>query len=198
MGGWNSKGKVELEGLNNIRANLLKSKGFFKNSLHGVASWTSSWSGKTNGITIQTTLQEDTGYLRIAYTISNQDTGEKQDFDYNIPLTSTPCPYGGRRFWFICPLFANGIYCGRRIGVLYRHGNYFGCRKCHRLTYARQNYGGRYKGFVSIPDIEEAEKKVKRYYYRGKPTRQYRKVLRLNEGFEMGFIKMAKMLKYKL
>ena len=198
MGGWNSKGKVEADGLLKIRSEFLQKKGFFKSNLGGQLIWTNSRSGKTNSIGIQTDIKEDAGSLRLYYTQTDQESGQSKDFDYKILITSTPCHYGGRRFWFICPLSVRNQYCGRRINVLFKLGDYFGCRKCHRLTYASQNYGGRNKGFVSIPDIEEAEKKVKRYYYKGKPTRQYRRVLRLNERFEMGFIRLAQMLKYKL
>jgi hypothetical protein len=50
-----------------------------------------------------------------------------------VGLTSTPAPFGGRRWWFLCPLSG----CDRRSGKLYlpRGAKYFGCRKCHRLTY---------------------------------------------------------------
>jgi hypothetical protein len=42
--------------------------------------------------------------------------------------------------------------------------------------------------------VEEAEKEVKRMYYRGKPTRKYRRYVRLNDKCEMGFIAMASRL----
>jgi len=45
-------------------------------------------------------------------------------------LDSTPCFFGGRRFWFICP------DCTRRVGVLYfANEKHFACRLCHKLTY---------------------------------------------------------------
>ena len=51
--------------------------------------------------------------------------------------------------------------------------------------------GGKYRwNGVSIPDIERAEKEVKRYYYNGKPTRKYRRLIRLNEKFNSGLIMM--------
>jgi len=52
--------------------------------------------------------------------------------------------------------------------------------------------GGKYRwNGVSIPDIERAEKEVKRYYYNGKPTRKYKRLIKLNEKFEMGLITMG-------
>ncbi len=44
-------------------------------------------------------------------------------------LVSTPCFFGGRRWWFVCP------ECHRRIGILYLVGTDLGCRLCHDLTY---------------------------------------------------------------
>jgi hypothetical protein len=60
--------------------------------------------------------------------------------DVNIPvrLEATPTQFGGRRFWFICPLTVRGISCNRRAGKLYlpSGAKRFGCRKCHDLTYS--------------------------------------------------------------
>ncbi len=53
--------------------------------------------------------------------------------NYSVPLTTTPLPRGGKRYWFICPF----VGCRRRIGILYLpfYGKYFGCRYCYDLTY---------------------------------------------------------------
>lgn len=112
--------------------------------------------------------------------------------DFKIPLTTTPCKYGGVRYWFICPLSKNGQYCGRRVGVIYSIGKWFGCRHCGEIAYSKQMEGGKYRwNGVSIPDLEKAEKEIKRYYYNGKPTRKYKRYMRLNDKFEMGWIMMA-------
>ncbi|MEK7153190.1 MAG: hypothetical protein AAB834_04530, partial [Patescibacteria group bacterium] len=129
-------------------------------------------------------------YMRLWYTHTNSWSGEKSDMDYKVNLITTPCHYGGVRYWFICPLTKNGSHCGRRVGVLYLCGKYYGCRYCCNIAYQSQFEGGRNKGFVSIPDIDRAEELVKRYYYRGKPTRKYRRVIRLNEKFKIGYAMM--------
>ena len=56
---------------------------------------------------------------------------------YDIELATTPCRYGGLRYWFICPLVKNGYPCHRRITKLYlpSGGTYYGCRHCYDLTY---------------------------------------------------------------
>jgi len=134
----------------------------------------------------------ETSYIELIYTVITRQSGEKTDMRYKIPLVTTPCRYGGKRYWFICELSKNGVYCGKRVGVLYNIGNWFGCRYCGEIAYAAQMEGGklRWSG-VSIPDIEKAEKEVKRYYYNGEPTRQYRRLIRLNEKFEIGWVMMA-------
>lgn len=65
-----------------------------------------------------------------------------------IPLISTPCNYGGSRFWFIC-------HCGRRVGKLYlpAHPNAWQwlCRHCYGLTYEQRRSGsdGVYGSYLS-------------------------------------------------
>lgn len=54
-----------------------------------------------------------------------------------VELQTTPTRFGGQRHWFTCPLSVNGKACARRAGKLYLPpgARYFGCRKCHELTY---------------------------------------------------------------
>ena len=75
-------------------------------------------------------------HIRFSYTLTDEKTKEEFDFDYRVRLESTPCNWGGKRWWFLCPLAAEGRACGRRVGVLYLGGQqYFGCRHCYNLTY---------------------------------------------------------------
>lgn len=57
--------------------------------------------------------------------------------DQIIELETTPCNYGGERFWFLCPMEVNGSVCGKRAGKLYLPPGekLFGCRHCCDLTY---------------------------------------------------------------
>lgn len=70
------------------------------------------------------------------------EKGETLSLDYQagedrvhlaVPLVSTPLPWGGPKYWFLCPLKG----CGRRVGKLYLPpgARHFGCRTCHNLTY---------------------------------------------------------------
>lgn len=121
-------------------------------------------------------------YIQLRYANTSHWTGEKEDLDYRASLTTTPCHYGGIRYWFICPLTINGQYCGKRVGVLYSVGKYFGCRKCGNIAYSSQMSGGKFRSSsVTFHDIEELEQATKRHYYRGRPTRKYRRLLRMNQ-----------------
>jgi hypothetical protein len=53
--------------------------------------------------------------------------------EYPVRLDWTPCSYGGRGAWCLCP--ARG--CGRRVAILYG-GGIFACRRCYRLAYRSQ------------------------------------------------------------
>jgi len=57
-----------------------------------------------------------------------------------IVITTTPCHFGGERYWFHCPIFSYGRVCHRRVGKLYLppRAEHFGCRRCHNLTYRKQ------------------------------------------------------------
>jgi len=51
---------------------------------------------------------------------------------YSVRLDWTPCHFGGKRPWFVCP------GCHRRAAKLYRLGRYFLCRRCQNLAYKSQ------------------------------------------------------------
>jgi hypothetical protein len=61
---------------------------------------------------------------------------DNEDVSIPVRLETTPTQFGGRRWWFICPLIVRGI-ATRRAAKLYLPpgAKYFGCRKCHDLTY---------------------------------------------------------------
>ena len=57
----------------------------------------------------------------------------------SVQVDWTPCRYGGRRPWILCPGDGPRRHCGRRVAILYRLGEYFACRHCHGLAYASQH-----------------------------------------------------------
>ena len=76
----------------------------------------------------------DGPYIRFRYLIFKT----KEWLDYTIRISCTPLNYGGGRWWFVCRLGPGR--CNRRVQRLYfpSGAQYFGCRHCHRLSYASQ------------------------------------------------------------
>ncbi|MBN2024918.1 MAG: hypothetical protein JW809_19230 [Pirellulales bacterium] len=62
---------------------------------------------------------------------------DREDIEIPIRLQTTRTQFGGQRWWFTCPLIVGGMACRRRVGKLYLPpgARYFGCRRCHGLTY---------------------------------------------------------------
>jgi hypothetical protein len=72
------------------------------------------------------------GHQRMLLVLSYTYNKEETILDA-IDLDSTPCTYGGRRYWFRC------ARCYRRVGVLYAPGKYWRCRHCYNITYQSSN-----------------------------------------------------------
>lgn len=135
--------KTQVEECKSIDIAWLRQEGF----LSGIASQTITWKNAAGeergsiGITVQL---EGWGVpysrVRLNYTVTSCYSDESEDYDYEIPLTTTPCNFGGHRYWFICPLSVDGRACRRRVRTLYLppRGKYFGCRHCYNLTYKSQ------------------------------------------------------------
>jgi len=191
--------KQQAEWSNKLSIFWLKKNGYLNRECSyqsGGIKWTYGLSGNESSIGFSVEKEswgtpQETAYIRLKYAHTSRMTDEKENMDCKVELATTPCNYGDKRYWFICPLTKNGKYCGRRVGVLFSIGKWFGCRHCGEIAYAKQMEGGKFRwNGVSIPDIERAEKEVKRNYYNGKPTRKYRRLMRLNDKFGYGLLMM--------
>lgn len=153
----------------------------------GYKSTTISWgeNGSRGSVGAVVNIWGDEKYVRFTYTQTDNYTGEKKDFDYKVPLVETACNFGGTRYWFKCTLSKNGQYCGRRVGVLYKDGDWFGCRHCYELTYSSRNTNRNYKHYPMFrvlelhQEIEKLEQSAKRYTYKGKPTKKRQRLEKL-------------------
>lgn len=195
MGRYYYNQKQEADSLKKIQTWELRKIGFFKSGWRsGTMSWTNGWTGNKSNITINANVSEYGNYIQLVYTQTDRESGEKENYDYKIPLTTTPCYFGGKRFWFTCVASRSGIYCGRRVAVLYKGGDYFACRHCYDLTYNSRNLSGISKvagQVISIPELERLEREAKRKYYKGKMTRKY---LRFLEKERKSFYQMSTMV----
>lgn len=183
MGRYYYNQKQEADSLKKIQTWFLKKYGYFNTSwMSGTITWSNRWSDTKSSVSIRVNISEYENYLQLIYTQTDRDTGEKKDFDYKIPLTTTPCYFGGKRFWFTCIASKSGVYCGRRVAVLYKGGDYFACRHCYDLSYESKNENRRFSDYSlfyvlnSRNKIDELEKTIKRRRYKGKPTRKQKKL----------------------
>lgn len=101
--------------------------------LHPGTTGTLSWSCRGEEF-CSISFRAETNRLVLDYR-NRQNGGEWKSIEDKIYFTWTPCNYGGRRQWFLCPR------CNRRVAIVYG-GKYFCCRHCHNLTYASQQEGG--------------------------------------------------------
>jgi hypothetical protein len=192
MGRYYWSKKEEADDLKKVETWWLKKHGYLVSELYcksGGIEWTYGWSGDKHSIGISTCTSYIDGrkpHIEFNYTQTENSTGEKKEFRYQVPLVSTPCHYGGERWWFMCPLSKNGVPCGRRVGVLYKSGDYFGCRHCYELTYESRNKNHRYHlrplfdHLLDDKKVDEIRATMKRSFYAGKPTRKMRRILKIN------------------
>jgi hypothetical protein len=101
----------------------------------GTLTWINTTTGeRTSSVGFWVNTRDEGGpYFKLTYTIKS--TGD--EVEYKIPLETTRPNYGGLRWWFLCPLFRDGKYCGRRVSKLHLPpgGKHYGCRHCYDLTY---------------------------------------------------------------
>jgi hypothetical protein len=171
--------KTVADNLKKIEIWWLKKYGYLEGWRTGGIEWKNRWSGSSSSIGFEVKTAGKDQYIRFRYS-QTESGGIPKEFDYKVALTATTCYFGGFRFWFRCPLSINGRYCGRRVGVLYKLGDYFGCRHCNNLTYDSRKLSGWEKAggrIISIPELERTEAEVKRQYYRGKMTKKYKRYL---------------------
>ncbi|MBP9750409.1 MAG: hypothetical protein KBC95_01035, partial [Candidatus Peribacteraceae bacterium] len=165
----------------------LKRMRFFEGK--GICNQKISWSKnseRTASVTATTTLQgAEGGFLQLGYTSRDRRSGEVHEMDYRVSLTSVPCRFGGRKWYYRCP----NKGCQRRCRVLYSYREFFICRRCTGLWYDSQTYTvDRYRVLNNLFKAERLEQVNNRRYYRGKPTRWYRRYLKLTgckEGMEL-------------
>ncbi len=185
MGRYYFDAKTTVEDATQLNIFKLKEFGLLRGYCVSTLTWMRRLSGHKSSIGIF--VDTENLYAKVNYTITDRNSGEKTDYDYKISLTTIPCNFGSVRYWFLCPLSTNGVYCGRRVGTLYLApgGKYFGCRHCYKLSYESRNESrlGRFGqlGYLLKAErqMEELSSQIKRNFYDGKPTKKYRRLLRM-------------------
>ena len=161
----------------------LHQREFFNTLKSESYTWEYTFGGKTN-VTISSQLNHDFGNEEndfidgIELWYPHRNSEGHLVFNQNIQLSSSVCNLGGKRYWFICE-------CGKRVGLLFLSGDYFACRHCYNLTYQSRNdnRGSRvyllYRKLLAYKKADEIRTKTKRYFYSGIPTRNYKRILNL-------------------
>ena len=137
MGRYPYSDRLTVEACKSVSISYLKKEGYLDGGIWKVAMDWSRRGKPTGGIDMIISTQKDDANIRFLYTHRTRRTPtQPTELDYTVPLVSTPCHFGGLRWWMRCPIEINGHLCNRRVAVLYlARGPYFGCRICHNLTY---------------------------------------------------------------
>ncbi len=148
-----------------------------------VITWVMKNTGKESRITLEVNMTSEP-YARFTYSISDRE-GNSTPYDLEVSLVTTPCNFGGIRYWFACPV------CSRRVGGLYLvlGDAYFVCRGCNNLTYRSRNRC-RIESFGHTSrQIDKLRSQIKRWTWRGRPTRKVRRLrtLERKEGVLGGY-----------
>lgn len=131
---WNTK--PILDDCRSIDINAMVRLGAIREGYSGTGHWrwvSADTGEETSKIGYEcNTIDKSNSYLRLIYKM----TSTQEKIDYKIPLVRTYPPYGGVRFWFICPK------TGKRVGKLYivSGSNYFLSRHVYRIHYASQTH----------------------------------------------------------
>ncbi len=174
------------EGAKRIELAWLKKHTYLGGYFGGTLNWSSNGESVGN-INIRIDTRENPN-IEFDYKTKKHSEEEWRDIKYSFPMTSIPCRYGGKKWFFTCSLYRNKVYCGKRVRNLYKAGDYFGCRTCANLSYESCNESKKYKGlFKLLMQDSKAEeyyiKNVKRQFYRGKATKKYKRYLKIGEGY---------------
>ena len=157
----------------------LRRLGVLAGCVSTIMKWVRTNSGKESYIRLSVDITDEP-YARFLYTVTDKE-GNETKYDYEVSLVTTPCTFGGVRYWFGCP------DCGRRVGVLYlaRGDVRFRCRHCNNLSYWSRNRCiiGTF-GHTSR-QIDQLRGEIKRWTWRGRPTRKVRRLQALERKMEM-------------
>jgi len=186
---WHTK-KQTVEDCWTISIKTLLRDGWLEKGYGSGSIWWEGSDGKrlsSVSFTLQTDLEQPRLTLRYTFTKGRY---EGREITEPVLLQSTRPNYGGRRWWFTCPLVIDGKACERRAAKLYLPpgGLYYGCRHCYGLSYrsAQEAHKLDRSGlellrlFGLLEDIEKRQKKVEREMRKRRPDGE--KIERLLNG----------------
>ncbi len=134
-------------------------------------TWTRDRPSKTLSVNIGVYITNDDPFVILLYTLTDRN-GNKTDYKYEVSLVTTLCNFGGVRYWFAC------LVCHSRVGVLYLPPGEvrFLCRHCYNLSYHSRNRCTMESFGDTSRQIDKLRSEIKRWSYRGRPTRKVRRL----------------------
>jgi hypothetical protein len=129
---------------------LIRQKLFQAGHRSGSITWTHVRTGNRAGqVGYHALMNDEDGCVRLHYITTNAYSGEKHSSEYTIGLQTTPQPFGGRRWWFVCPR------SGDLVAKLHlpNGAHTFASRKAHRLGYRSQREGPRDRARSRAQDL---------------------------------------------
>jgi hypothetical protein len=133
--GWQGSKKATVEGSLVLTASALVRKKALVPGAQTAGSWGWTYEGEDGPhatIRYEADLRDtDNAWLRLHYRANGEAV------DYKVQLVTTKPNYGGRRWWFICPIVRRDGGPPRRVAKLYlpSGSKYFGSRETYGLTY---------------------------------------------------------------
>jgi len=143
--GWRGQKKATVEDALVLTASSLVRKKALVPGVWTVGTWGWTYEGEkvphaTIGYEADLT-DEGNACLRLHY------RRNAEAVDYKVRVVTTVPNYGGRRWWFICPLLRDDGGPPRRVAKLYLPpgSKYFGSREGYGLTYTSCQESGRHR-----------------------------------------------------
>jgi len=172
MGRWYYNRKATVEESCELTIFQLKKWGVLKADYTStVVTWAMRNTGRETHVALEVNMTGEP-YARFTYPVIDRE-GNCTPYDSEASLITTPCNFGGVRYWFVCPV------CGRRVGGLYLApgDRYFMCRHCNNLSYHSRNESSPF-AILGVTDrkIKKLRSKIRRWTWRGRPTRKVRRL----------------------
>ncbi len=124
-----------------VSVSHLAQAGIFNGVEQEIIMWKRGKFGTVGALGLQVIRESDPMTVSFIHWLKVGHGMREVSFSYEVRIVSTPCNFGGRRHWFLCPQRD----CGRRVRILYQppFADRFGCRQCFDLTYqtCRESHG---------------------------------------------------------
>ena len=130
-GGWMRYGsKTTVDSQHAVDIRYLKKQDLLRAGNNGSLTW--SCRGEQTG-KINYHVKEYG--IKLLYNMRESSVDEWKPVEQFVHFDYTPCNYGGKRTWLLCP------HCNRRVTCIYGKGKYFLCRHCYGLNHQTQHEG---------------------------------------------------------